>query len=216
MQELCNFRVHKTHMAQSRRRLSFSPAKENKSKPGNSCELCLAPRTCTQLAAWKTADAQQMAITQLNLTQQSYICRLCRDDITKMIKNPGYVPRWAREERKGHCCIPSCTNAAFVKSKIATIEETTQILNLDKGDDVPFPTPMCKRHYHKVYDTLQNKQTHCCTCGSSLRSAPFRICPNAMHIQKYLRENTGFEGNLNEGDRVCSVILYATSHICRY
>ena len=56
-----------------------------------------------------------------------------------------------------------------------------------------------------------NKQTHCRTCGSSLRSAPFRICPNAVHIQQYLRETSGFDGNFTKSDWVCTV--YYKSHL---
>ena len=105
--------------------------------------------------------------------------------------------------RKTNCCIPSCSNTAFVKSKIATNEQTVHILRLETEEDIPYPTPLCKQHYHVIYDALQNKQTHCCTCHSSLRIAPARVCPNAKHIQQYIAETTGFEGDIPEGAQVC-------------
>ena len=102
-----------------------------------------------------------------------------------------------KRERKNSVAYHHVVTQPLLHQKFA-MEETTQILKLDKA--VPFPTPLCKHHYHKVYDALQNKQTHCCTCGSSLRSEPFRVCPNAVHIHKYLTEKRGFEGNLSESD----------------
>ena len=192
-------------MAKSRRRLTFSPpVEEQESKQGNICTLCLTPHTqLSAPASWKNLYAQQVACAQLRLPQQSLVCRLCRDDIGKLIKNPERTPRWVKGGRKTNCCIPSCSNTAFVKSKIATNQQTAHILKLETEEDIPYPTPLCKQHYHAIYDALQNKQTHCCTCRSSLRTVPARVCPNANHIQQYLAEKTGFEGDIPEGAQVC-------------
>ena len=75
-------------MAKSRRRLTFSPpVEEQESKQGNICTLCLAPHTqLSPPVSWKNAHAQRVACTQLHLPQQSLVCRLCRDDIGKLIK----------------------------------------------------------------------------------------------------------------------------------
>ena len=112
-----------------------------------------------------------------------------------MIKNSNHTPRWAKIE---YCCIPLCSDTAFVKGKISTPEQTAQFLEIEV-EQVPYPTPLCKKHYHKVYDALQHKQTHCCACGVFLRCAPIRVCPNATMIKK-----TGFDGNITNGDRVCT------------
>ena len=155
-------------MAKNQRLLSFSPpAGENKCIQGNGiCELCLASKPHTQLSTlvlWKVANAQQIALTHLALTQQSLICCLRRADISRMIKNPELDPRWAKEGQKGSCCIPLCGTTAFVK--VATPPGTAQILNIRQVFLIQLH--YVKKHYHKVYDALQRKQTHCCTCGTS-------------------------------------------------
>ena len=44
---------------------------------------------------------------------------------------------------------------------------------------------------------------HCVTCGTSLKHANHRPCPKPDEIARYLKENTGFEGNSEASDRVC-------------
>ena len=170
-------------MAKSRHMLSFpAPTEENNAHVQGMCELCEASKPQTQLSTpetWKHISARQLALTQLNLTHQSCVCRSCRNDITKMIKNSNHTPRWAKIE---YCCIPLCSDTAFVKGKISTPEQTAQFLEIEV-EQVPYPTPLCKKHYHKVYDALQHKQTHCCACGVSLRCAPIRVCPSATMIK---------------------------------
>ena len=50
-------------MANSRRRLTFSPpVEEQENKQGNICTLCLAPHTqLSAPASWKNAHAQEVA-----------------------------------------------------------------------------------------------------------------------------------------------------------
>ena len=98
------------------------------------------------------------------------------------------------------CCIPQCNNAAFVQSRIATSEQIADVLGYCEA---PYPTPLCKHHYHLIYDKLQPKQTHCCTCGSPLRTGPKRPCPDPQRIQQYLYQEIGFEGNIPEDAYVC-------------
>ena len=64
-----------------------------------------------------------------------------------------------------------------------------------------------QQHYHFVYETLQPKYTHCCTCNSSLRNSQKRICPNREVIQEYLTENTGFDGPIPKDGRVCMLVM---------
>ena len=71
------------------------------------------------------------------------------------------------------------------------------------GDMAPAPTPLCKQHYHIVYDALQPRQ--CVTCGARLRGGNHRSCPQPDIIQKHLSENIGFEGDIQAGDQVCLV-----------
>ena len=68
---------------------------------------------------------------------------------------------------------------------------------------LPIPTPLCKHHYHLIYNILQPTQTHCPTCGTWLKITVSRYCPDPHRIQKYLHENTGFEGHIQDGAKVC-------------
>ena len=70
--------------------------------------------------------------------------------------------------------------------------------------NIPCPTPLCKRHYHIVYDTIQSKQTHCFTCSSSLRNCRMRVCPNPKLVQQVLGERTAFEETIPASARVCA------------
>ena len=88
-------------MARSRRSLTFPPAsEESKRQHGNQCALCLGQHT--QLSTpqtWKSVQAQQVAL-RLHIEQYSPVCRLCRDDITRLVSNPEHVPRWEKQTGK--------------------------------------------------------------------------------------------------------------------
>ena len=135
-------------MAKSLRQLIFSSLAEETGEEGHKCTLCLAPHTQMSVpTSWKNVQAQEIAYTQLHLTQHSPVCRLCRDDIRKLLTNPANTPRWEKLGRKANCCIDNCTNVVFVKSKVATSEQVSDILDCE---NVPYPTPLCKHHYHTV------------------------------------------------------------------
>ena len=131
------------------------------------------------------------------------MCRLCRDDIGRLIKDPHIRPRWEREKTEKlekQCCVPACTDTCFSVLRVGTGE---QVANILEYESLPYPTPLCQRHYYMVYDMLPSKYTHCCTCNSTLRNVQKRVCPNPEVIQKYLTQNTGFEGSIPQDGRVC-------------
>ena len=186
------------HMASSRRRLSFPPVSEE--TESSTCTLCLGKSTnMSTPRTWKSIPAQKVAST-LHLEQHSPVCRLRRSDITMLVKNPEYQPRWEKRTEAIKCCVPECRNAAFVQSKIASTDQIASILGYMNA---PCPTPLCKHHYHVVYNAIQPRQTHCCTCGSSLRTGPTRPCPDPERIQHLLSEKTGFAESIPKGANVC-------------
>ena len=71
--------------------------------------------------------------------------------------------------------------------------------------ELPEPTPLCKHHYHLLYNILQPPQTNCVTCHISLWHCNSRPCPKPEIIELHLRENTGFEGHLKAQDKVCYI-----------
>ena len=47
--------------------------------------------SCQHLESWKNAHAKQIAVIELYLTQQSPVCQLCWDDISKVVRNPAHT-----------------------------------------------------------------------------------------------------------------------------
>jgi hypothetical protein len=116
----------------SRRRLSFAGVTENTATDGgNTCALCLASHTQFSVpTTWKSAKAREIALTGLQLTNQSPVCRLCRDDIGRLIKDPHIRPRWEKANTEKKCCVVMCTNTCFSVSRVGTREQIADVLNL--------------------------------------------------------------------------------------
>ena len=73
-------------------------------------------------------------------------------------------------------------------------------------ETIPIPVPLCKHHYHMVYNETQPHQEHRVTCRTALRrhsSSQVRVCPQPTIIQDYLKEHTEFEDTIKESDKVC-------------
>ena len=97
------------------------------------------------------------------------------------------------------CCVKGCPGVCFVHSKVTdacTIKRIFEDKCLETEGNVPVPIPLCLHHYYMVYNIIQPQQTHCPTCGISLKHVPTRPCTNAELIGEHLRESAGFEGNL--------------------
>ena len=106
-----------------------------------------------------------ITLTQLGVTLVSRVCQLCCNDIHRLIKSASITPRWEKGGTRPKCCISNCHATSFATSKIATSEQISQIFPCS---NIPCPTPLCKWHYHSVYNTIQSEQTHCFICNSSL------------------------------------------------
>ena len=156
-------------MAKSRRQLMFTSSID---ETPSTCTLCFAPHTQMSVPkVWRDVQAQEIAYTQLHLTKESRVCRLCRDDISKLLINPASTPRWEKMGRKENCCIHMCINVAFVKTRVATTEQVAVNTRLQE-------CPIPHAHYHTLYNTLQSQQIHYYTCNHSLRNSQTRMCPN--------------------------------------
>ena len=160
------------------------------------CALLHTPRY-QSLAHGKNLQAQDITLTQLSLTS---VCQLCCNDIHRLIKSASITPRWEKGGTRPKCCISNCHATSFATSKIATSEQISKIFPCS---NIPCPTPLCKRHYHSVYDTIQSEQTHCFTCNSSLCNFCVRVCPNPKLVQQVLGE-TSFEETIPASARVCA------------
>ena len=193
----------------SRRRLSYGPQTTNQADVQVStvvCALCKASHKCmSKVQSWQNAQACEL-VSKLGITLDDIICRPCRVDIRRVLANCSYIPRWGKRNKLTKCCVKGCPEVCFVHSKVTdacTIKCIFEDKCLETEGNIPVPTPLCLHHYYMVYNIIQPQQTHCPTCGISLKHVPTRPCPNAELIGEHLRESAGFEGNLNTGDRVC-------------
>ena len=191
-------------MAKSWQRLPFSMEKDDtEASPDNICELCqVRNRQFFAINTLKNEKNQDYAIKELGLKQHSTICHLCRDDITRINRNPEYKPRWRNQRReKEKCCMSTCNEQAHVHTKIASSGKISEILGISNA---PFPAPLCTHHYYLVYDTLQPKVVQCSLCKSSLKGVAARRCPDPQRVQKYLKESIGFRGKITDDVSLCT------------
>ena len=63
--------------------------------------------------------------------------------------------------------------------------------------------PLCKQHYHAIYNKLHPIQTHCSICQISLKHSSPKPCPQPSIIEDYLKTNMGLECSIGENDMVC-------------
>lgn len=148
----------------SRRKISFSGVEVH------ICVLCQNSHShMSTPSAWKNEQARKLVLS-LQVSLESLVCRPCRDDITRMLSNSHYIPRWkkridenTKQDEKASCCVLECNNSHFASITSGTahqISSAFDILGVKCSiNPIPVPTPMCKSHYHTVYDTLHSRQT---------------------------------------------------------
>ena len=133
------------------------------------------------------------------------VCQACRKDITRVLSNREHIPRWKKSLSVRECCVHGCENRVYASLHKSTSEDIEQIFSScgleAKHPSIPVPVPLCKHHYHLVYNRLEPRQEHFVTCGTSLRKQiNSKICPQPAIIEQHLRENADFEGK-NQGRR---------------
>ena len=152
-----------------------------------------------------------MYVLSLQVTLELLVCQPCRDDVTRVLANSKDTPRWA----KGSCSSARhtwllCTQlqgAAFVSTMLGNSDQMKHAF-ISTGikcshEIIPTPTPLCKYHYHILYTVLNSVQRQCATCDTWLKYTSHRSCPKPEVIQEYLKEHTGFEGQIQDHDQVC-------------
>ena len=67
--------------------------------------------------------------------------------------------------------------------------------------ELQIPIPLCKRHYHIVYDLVQpSKQVYVVLLVEPHREL---ITTQILERQEYLRKHTDFDGHILQNDKVC-------------
>ena len=107
----------------SRRRLSFAETGKEDSGP-STCTLRLKPhRKLSTPSNWKSEEARSLAVS-LKVCPDALVCAACRKDMTRVIANDAYVPRWGKEgHRKNMCCIAQCPEVAMTSLNKASSEQ---------------------------------------------------------------------------------------------
>ena len=151
----------------SRRRLSFGNCKED----GEVCGLCQKHHSQVS-KEWKSEEARSVVLS-LQVSLNTFVCRLCRQDVNKVLSDKLYVPRWRKGSKLSACCVMDCTGDVFAtlhKASSDQIQAAFEAGELRSSESrIPVPTPLCKHHYHQVFNYIQPTQTHCVTCGTSLK-----------------------------------------------
>ena len=144
----------------------------------------------------------------LKHSADSLVCRPCRDDIARVLANPAYIPRWRKERVEGcssYCSVKDCNSIPFTQTSLCSNSDDLKITyGIEFTNEcIPNPRPLCKNHYHVLYDVLQSRRKHCITCGRCLRPGNDRPCPQPHIIQIHLSQHTDFVGDILSDDRVC-------------
>ena len=137
-------------------------------------------------AQWRNKSAQQLAVT-MNVTNDQHVCQPCRQDISKLLTTPSYIPRWSKTVDLKKCCVFRCVNKPpLITSKTLDANTVKIVLEANKLKVIdPFPQSicLCKEHYNVVYKSAFPTQTKL--------------------VDEHLKTSTGFEGNIRDNDRVC-------------
>ena len=125
------------------------------------------------------------------ITLDDTVCRPCRDDLRRIVAHHDLQPRWEKV-KQCKCCVRDCTEDCFAHSKVIDSDVMNRLFECTDSASIPFPTPLCARHYRLAYNAMQPRQRSCPTCGISFRHAITRACPNAAIIQEHLTKTIGF------------------------
>ena len=194
-----------------RRRLSYdaggSQPVVGESNQVRECTLCSQQHPLTsQVHTWQNERAHEEALN-LGIVPSDIICRACHDDTRRISVDPSHVPRWEKKRETVKCCVLGCTDTCHSKLHVLDVNQHLDKLHKEvqfaESQNIPFPTPLCSRHYHFVYQAIQPQQRQCATCEVYVTHDTSRHCPDADKIKKHLHENAGFEGNLEATDSVC-------------
>ncbi len=140
----------------SRRRLSYSSV-STLGEQGEVCGLCSRASIRTSKYPSWTDKSSQQCVQSLGVDAQSPVCRACRDDVSRLVKNSAFTPRWEKEKQYETCVIQSCNGKDLHYSHTITSDELIAF-GLDIPDIIPTPFPLCKHHYYTVKKKKQNRK----------------------------------------------------------
>ena len=163
-------------------------------RPCHPCILCnqgnlskyIHPKTWKDESVFEQLKAYEPSIA---IMPDSCICRLCRDDVSKIVnKRDGFIPRWRKVSTNVHtyCQIPMCNSAVYKVTKVASTSDILKVFGVsDENTDCNENegTALCVEHYGGFYKHL-NPNKRCVTCGRWLTdTTKIRKCPDPRASQ---------------------------------
>ena len=172
------------------------------------CCLCRGHHLITSSPSHWADEAAIRYIAALNVPEDGVVCKTCRQDIKRVLDNPSRTPRWIKTPlvHKNACCIEGCLETTFssLQRSADEIQTAAQQFQLQIAAPTPIPAPLCKHHYHEMYNHIEPTQRHCITCGSTLRRhSTSKLCPQPQAIQHHLQQHAGFQGTIKPNHNVC-------------
>ncbi len=115
------------------------------------CELCLDKRDTLKLTSpsqWKSPAATTYMVSLH--PSVLHVCQACRRDLSIVLANDSYVPRWQKisERENKECSVKTCDGKVFASLHNDDIMRAFGLCELEPIHTVPTPTPFCKHHYH--------------------------------------------------------------------
>ena len=142
--------------------------------PGRSCSECILCSECclqyTHPIRWKNKEMYAFlnGNVTISVSEDSCICRNCRENIRTGMKNPEmYTPRWAKHSMIIKLCsVSTCNEKAIKPTKLASFESIENTLGCTiqrTGEDA---IPLCNTHYRTLHRELNPSQYQrkCTTC----------------------------------------------------
>jgi len=136
-----------------------------------------------------TANCQaHCVVLSHQVSLNAYACQPCRQDVTRMLSK-SYASRWRETtSKRSACCVIDCTDNVFV-----SLHKGSDLLQFafEAGElrhcecEVPIPSPLCKHHYHSVYNGTTNAKHHNPTLQTSLP-----LCKHHYHCVYEYRQPT--------------------------
>ena len=135
-------------MGQRRRRLSFGVKKVDENQ-GNTCALCNSQSAKVSTSqTWKDKRPQLVA-RSLCLSSDQTVCQVCRGDIRRFKSRPCTQVDKTKTKQK---CVPGCKETLFTQTQVVSEEQICLALGISITPPIPIPTPLCKGHYHTIYN----------------------------------------------------------------
>ena len=143
----------------------------------------------------------------MDVSADSLVCRPCRHDVTRVLADAAYVPRWRKGSgvsSNSYCCVRNCNQVSFAQASMCSSDELQAYRTYSFKVSLflslhPYARPItmwCMMH---------------CTHGTNTAELVVDACDremiglvhNHMPFQAYLSEHTDFAGDIVRSDRVC-------------